>query len=339
MHSRSNQNIFAFIVLVYNHEKYIIEHLESIKYLIERYGKDYQVDISISDDGSTDRSKVLVQKWLKHNSNLFRNIDTLFNSSNIGTCKCVHRLLSNLKKDITACKITAGDDIYSYENIFTVCSKVNDFSFLSGIPLHFTDSSLFLDKFYLYGMFATQSIYNKKPLIDRFKLLSVTNAPNLFYNTDLLMSNETLGFLLNFDVVEDWPIQISISKLAGERPFLLDSTIYVYYRRTLGSSYIIANNRFYSDKVKVFDYLIEGSKSRFEKLILKNRKWIFTLNIAKLNKFFNLSFYIFTASSIFRFLDIIKMDKIFEFNLAKHNSHLNTIKVKAVEFLNEFNEN
>ena len=40
---------FTFLALAYNHEKYIIEHLESIKYLVEKYGSGINCKIIIND--------------------------------------------------------------------------------------------------------------------------------------------------------------------------------------------------------------------------------------------------------------------------------------------------
>ena len=41
---------FAFLVLAYNHELFIIDHLESIKFQILTYGKGLEIDLIINDD-------------------------------------------------------------------------------------------------------------------------------------------------------------------------------------------------------------------------------------------------------------------------------------------------
>ena len=61
--------MFTFISITYNHEKYIIEHLESIKYQILQYGKNEKVCFILSDDCSTDNTLLITQQWLKINSN------------------------------------------------------------------------------------------------------------------------------------------------------------------------------------------------------------------------------------------------------------------------------
>ena len=52
---------FAFLVLCHNQEDYIIEHLESIKYLSLKYGDNIDIDIIINDDFSNDSSPKLIK--------------------------------------------------------------------------------------------------------------------------------------------------------------------------------------------------------------------------------------------------------------------------------------
>ena len=113
MHNKSRTS-FAFLVLAYNNENYILEHLESIKYLVLTYGNAIDVDLIINDDCSSDRTQSLVDEWLLINAGLFRFVKTIYNQKNIGTCASVGNMLSNVVAD--RCKLTAGDDVYSFEN-------------------------------------------------------------------------------------------------------------------------------------------------------------------------------------------------------------------------------
>ena len=45
-------NGFTFLTVAYNHEKFILEHLESIRYLVNNYGDGIDVSIIINDDCS-----------------------------------------------------------------------------------------------------------------------------------------------------------------------------------------------------------------------------------------------------------------------------------------------
>ena len=47
---------FTFIVITYNHEEFILEHLESIKFLINHYGHGINFTISVADDASKDNT-------------------------------------------------------------------------------------------------------------------------------------------------------------------------------------------------------------------------------------------------------------------------------------------
>lgn len=331
---KKDDNVFTFMTLVYNHEEYIIEHLESIKYLVEEYGENYQVDLYINDDASRDNSRGLIESWLSVNSFLFRKIKKFFNAENIGTCKSVINMLSSASNDICVCKITAGDDIYSFENIFEVCNEKNQYSFLSGIPLHFSADALYLDKADYIGILASQAIYRDKPLIDRFKYLSINNAPNMFYNTNFLISDKTLSFLKDFDVVEDWPIQITIAEQQiCNQPYVIKNKVYVYYRRTQGSAYIIANDRFVDDKVKIYSYLENRAKSVFEKILISNRRWLFVLNNPFLNKVLNMCFYVFFFKSLLKVGYIKELKKYGVIEIDEHNMHLNFIMRRASAFL------
>ncbi|WP_288927434.1 glycosyltransferase, partial [uncultured Trichococcus sp.] len=62
--------MFTFVAITYNHEKYIIEHLESIKYQIENFSKGKQVNLVISDDGSMDNTMLYAQQWIERNKYL-----------------------------------------------------------------------------------------------------------------------------------------------------------------------------------------------------------------------------------------------------------------------------
>ncbi|GIA73274.1 hypothetical protein VCSRO133_2820 [Vibrio cholerae] len=329
-----NNNIFVFMTLMYNHEKYIIEHLESIKFLVELYGEKYKVDLYINDDASTDNSILLVEKWLSVNSEIFRNVKRFYNTKNVGTCKSICNML-RLASDDATFKLTGGDDIYSFENIFEVCEDNDSYSILSGIPLHFSDADLYLDKTEVLGLLASQAIYKNKPLIERFKFLSINNAPNIFYNTRLLTSDKTLSFLKRFDVVEDWPIQIAIAEQIIKQPYMLKNKVYVYYRRTQGSTYIVANRRFIDDKTKIYNYLESRSNNLLDKILIRNRRFLFILNNTRLNKLLNIGFYIFLIKSLLNYRSINSLKNQCTIEIEDHNAHLNKIIQRSCEFFRD----
>ena len=73
-----------FITISYNQERYIIEHLESIKFQITHYANRCEVNYRLFDDCSTDLTVTLARQWLEENSQLFSSIDIVENSTNLG---------------------------------------------------------------------------------------------------------------------------------------------------------------------------------------------------------------------------------------------------------------
>jgi len=318
---------FTFLALAYNHEKYIIEHLESIKYLVESYGSSINCKLIINDDCSKDRTIELIDEWLNQNPSLFHAVVKLYNKDNFGTCASVINMLAHV--DTPYLKLTACDDVYSFENIFESMVLEDGVAILSGYPLALIGGELSLDKKDIYSIAASDVIYTNRPLIDRFKYLSNNNAPNIFYNHKYLTDERVLSFLKNFDVVEDWPIQIAIAENFPSAKYKQVDKVFVYYRRTLNSTYLVAGNRFYEDQCKAYNYLICKESNILYKYILKSRLLCFNLNNPHFNKILNIAFYKFVLSVIFKFLKINTLQKKIDLKLVKHQVHYDFIRGKA----------
>lgn len=329
--TQSTKQNFAFLVLAYNHQTYIVEHLESIKYLMQTYAFNIDVDIVINDDCSRDQTKLFIDTWLLANDHLFRSVKKLYNEKNIGTCESVVNMLSVVEAE--RFKLTAGDDVYSFENIFELTEIPEGVGLLSGFALDLRNGVLSEIKIETFLAIASQVIYRNKQLLMRFKHLSFNNAPNITYSADCLKDPRVLSYLKKFDVVEDWPLQIAISRFFPGMKFELVNKVFVYYRRTPGSIYIVANDRFNSDKINIYNDLIRHEVNVFEKFRLYNRRLCFQFNNRILNKILNIDLY------IFMFLVITKLPKIFslfrklELNTLMHKLHLELIKQRALSFI------
>jgi hypothetical protein len=327
---------YAFLVLTYNHEDLILDHLESIKYLVERYGGEIEVDLIISDDCSNDLTPFIVEKWLSANTYLFRNIKVLFNRKNLGTAICVDNMLKHMVAE--RCKLTAGDDLYSYENIFELTECGPGTAIVSGIPLLLIGDTLLVDKLANSLAVASQIIYHNNTLLHRFKHFSYNNAPNITYATECLMDSKVRDYLKLYDVTEDWPLQIAIARQFPRHHFNLVKKIFVYYRRTERSSYIVANKRFINDKIQIYDDLISQEKSFIEKIRLICRKKCFESQNRLINKIFNLDFYFFLLSFVINIF-AIKSKSQFKINLMAHQSHYNKIHNVAINKMKIIREN
>ena len=79
--------MFTFIVTCYQQSNVVVMALESVKYQIERYGQGRTFQIIVADDGSTDGSREVIQRWTEENRGLFEKIDLLFREENAGICR------------------------------------------------------------------------------------------------------------------------------------------------------------------------------------------------------------------------------------------------------------
>lgn len=292
---------FTFCVLAYNHSGYIVEHLESIKYQIINYGGFVNCALILSDDASTDDTIFLVDGWLKKNESVFSEVTKIHNTKNQGTCKSLINIAQALNTKYF--KITAGDDIYSCENIFAFCGGGDFRGMKSGIPIRIIDGKVTSSFFEVINFLASDRIYKNKSLIHRLSNLSIINAPNLFYSSIHIKNKKILSFLEGFDVVEDWPLQISIASFDDNVKLISEATPAVFYRRTSGSTYIVASERFLKDQVNVFDHLIsyhEARRNWLQAVLLKNRRFLFVRN-SRVWGLLNLSKYIY----FFKFLIVL----------------------------------
>ncbi len=320
-------NNFTFVVLAYNHSNYILEHLESIKYLIDNYGEGIAIDIVIADDASRDDTVALARFWFEKNSYLFRKITLLSDGVNRGTCKNLTLALGNLSTDY--CKLTAGDDVYSCENLFFEAKKIDSNHILSGLPLNLVNGVVKTTGFDLFNLFSTNLIYKNSQYITRLKRINFFNSPSVVYVTSALLDKDITDFVERYSVTEDYPLQIKMAEMYKPLKFLQVEKIFVYYRRTANSTYLVKNSQFNQDKIDIFDYLIKSESNIFGRLLLRNRLFCYNLKNRYFKKVFNLSFYLYGFGILKNIIPILSKFKKFDKQLVKHQSHYDLIALKA----------
>lgn len=328
---------FTFVVITYNHEKYILEHLESIKYQIVNFGKDITCNIIIADDGSKDKTVELVKFWFEENFNLFNDVKIIADGLNRGTCKNLSFALKYLETD--KCKLTAGDDVYSCENLFVEFNKINDVDILSGLPINLIDGKLIDTRFDIFNLYATNIIYKKLDYKERLKKINFFNAPSIVYNSKALKNNEVINFMEQFLVTEDYPLHIKMSEVYLPLKFKQIDKIFIYYRRTTNSTYIIKNDIFSNDKIAIFEYLIDNEKDLFSKLLLKNRLFCFNLSNRYLKKLLNINVYVYGFKTLFNYYSINNKIKSLEIDYDKYQEHYDQTYKNSRTIYNNFLEN
>lgn len=319
---------YTFVVLSYNHEKYILEHLESIKYQIQSFGKNYYIDLIIADDGSKDNTIFLIKLWISKHKSLFRCVTFTGKSLNLGTCINYTNAWKKIKT--SAFKITSSDDVYSKENVFRYNKYLQRSDLVSCLPLHLVDKKLFFSNWEIFQIIASDVIYKKYK--ERMKKISNFNAPNLFFDQKVIHNKKICNFIRHFKITEDYPMQIMLGLVINEPKVKLINNVAVYYRRTMNSAFIIKNNDFLEDKNRIFSYLLKIEPSQLCKYMILNR--IFCLNIKNkfLSRVLNLNIYVFFIRVFFNFNKIFKLFRSIDINLASHRAHYSNINKKATVF-------
>lgn len=225
---------FTFGILAYKQEDYIIEHLETIKYQIEHYGKDYNIHLVLADDCSPDNTVSTAQKWLDINNHLFKSVRIVVADKNQGIVKNMISLLKNIKTD--HCKLLAGDDLYYKNNIFNVFCK-NDvvitptYSFSdinTPIPLEEQPFS----KRFSEILFADDVVSFIK---DELQYRHVTHTPGMFYKSTLFTEAFFDELSKEYSWIEDVPMWNFIFNLPNLKGKVLPN-IFILYRSTIGIS-------------------------------------------------------------------------------------------------------
>jgi len=208
--------LYQFIVITYNHEKLILDHLKSIKYQIEKYGHDKEIVLTVVDDCSQDNTISVVKDYIEENKKLFQHTMVIVNDENIGI---KYNWLKSINSIISyKFKILAGDDVYlEQSNIFEFmdyCYGKNlVFSpiYISGkLPLSqilYTGKLIFLSN---YPKLIRKLIKNN---------INFFYAPGSFISKDILSSLDYQEHLISSDRdYEDWPSWIFL--------FVKNSTVY-----------------------------------------------------------------------------------------------------------------
>lgn len=228
-------HMFTFISLTYNHEKFIIMHLESIKYQIQNYFKGIQIALIIADDGSADGTVRLCEQWLRKNQGMFHEYMILHDGVNRGTCGNMLRAFDNLKSNLYF--LLAGDDIYSYGNLKAAIHYLEKYDIVSSpCPAFFKDK----DGEYVidtdYSHYKTSiACAQCLPILRRAFTVSgcLLEAPPTVFRRKLL-EKDVAAFVSDFKLIEDQPLMYGLFKKNRLKMAYL-SWAYVMYRVNEGS--------------------------------------------------------------------------------------------------------
>lgn len=319
---------YLFITITYNHESYIIEHLESIRYQIEHWGDGRKCSILIADDCSRDDTVNIAKAWLEVHGDCFATYKILESEKNEGTCANYVRVFPYARG--RRIKVLAGDDLYSSLNIFELIDRATEDVLVSGLPLMLYPEGLQLSKAQVFNIVASEEIYSRN-FLGAMKGFSSIHTPSLAYDEGALNIPEMKEFISSFSVVEDFAMQIHLAEAKQNLQYTVDERFYIYYRRTHQSTYIIKNEAFIRDKTRMYRHLADKESNPIKQSLIRNR--ILCLRMTSIMK------YIANANALIYALQVlIRLPRIL-FRLARINSdiesfkqHLLDIQKKAREF-------
>lgn len=283
MRKTSNKNqrryredlMFTFITICYNQEKYIIEHLESIKYQIEEFGQGIKINLIISDDCSSDSTAILVKEWTKENNDIFNEVTININEENEGIVKNYLKataLLSGGKF-----KVLDGDDLYFKHNIFIAFESED---LLITPTIKFSNE---VNRKCDYRRFFYILFYNKADVIKSFlKRGFVVDSPGTFINSKLIKNKNLRECISRYTWIEDYPQLYYLLNKVDNLKIKVSYTPLILYRRDSG---VVKNKK--NDKHNEF--------SEEEKKLKKD----FKVKYASLPKYLDLNRYKFIFDFVF----------------------------------------
>lgn len=191
---------FTFVTLSYNQEKYIIQHLESIKHIITKYSNNISIDYILSDDCSSDNTVKYANCWLDYNRDLFSRVVVLKSSINEGIVK---NYLKAIKKIRTKkFKDLAADDLYLDYNIFSFDESYD--LLVSPVIGFYNSDKLTSFDMYLFEKCANQGFNNNFKVIKKcLEYSNIIPSPGVFLSTDLIKNTGMINFLSKYKWIED----------------------------------------------------------------------------------------------------------------------------------------
>lgn len=222
--------MFTFVIISFNQEEYIIEHLESIKYQIDHFGRDRKIHLVLSDDCSTDRTVTFAERWLAKHQELFDEVQILVNKENQGIVK--NYLQATGEVETPRYKILGADDVYYKNNIFETIDLLTDHDiiFTPSLTVNEQGINIYWDLNNLLTLKEHEQVKNY------LKHGYPFNTVGTFYKTSLIQNEHFRAYISKYQWIEDLP---SIHYLFNQKEpvnYSIYYKPYIIYRNTAGIS-------------------------------------------------------------------------------------------------------
>lgn len=212
--------LVSVVIVTYNSKAYIIEALESVRE--QTYGN---IELIISDDGSTDDTVEIVRIWLQDNKERFSNSELITSPINTGITANLNRGVKVAKGDYF--KLMASDDVIMencVEDLLNFVTKNNLlFCFSRVLPFCETKDKKQINNIIIEDKSNYDFFFNKSHKGQYHALLRLTMPLSIiiggFYNRSILINIDY--FNEEYEMMEDYPLVINLSRM-GSKFELLD---------------------------------------------------------------------------------------------------------------------
>jgi alpha-1,3-rhamnosyltransferase len=213
--------LVSILVPSYNHEKYVIECLESIRRL------DYpRLELVVSDDCSSDATFALVENWLRQNQQRFERAVAVRQETNLGIVRNFQFLFDHAQGSYVAyiasddvfletaisCRITILEENHRIDAIFGDAQKIS------------STGDLLQEKSFPADI--AKEMSTKRLLLPSLVLNAFVPGPVMMLRRSALLEGGSVGRLPVKLITEDWYIYLQLA-VAGKLMYL-DETVAKY---------------------------------------------------------------------------------------------------------------
>lgn len=214
MDEENSSPLVSIVVITYNSSKYVLETLESAKNQTYR-----NIELLVSDDGSTDNTVTICENWLNKNKTFFKRTKIITVDKNTGISPNCNRGLNEAKGEWV--KFIAGDDILLDNCISTnidYTKKKNYSFFFSKLKYTVEDPNIISIFEKGYKLFNTKE--NQLKILLKGNCLPAATA---FMNKAKLINIG--GFDDNYPMLEDYPLWIKVVKNNYKLAYFNEETV------------------------------------------------------------------------------------------------------------------
>jgi len=259
------EELVSVIVPTYNHEKFVVECLESVK------AQDYKnIELIVADDHSSDRTVEKIDMWLSKNRERFAECKIIVQHENSGTTGNLNSALR--ESGGTYIKFIAGDDLLhesALKELVSFASSRTGILWVSGRVIPFIGTGTG-KKFLKPTPSKRTAKYFSYEAETQFRYLCIDNfvrAAGVFFRRDAIEN----GFDETYRILEDYPTWLKLTQ-AGHPVRLLEKTV-AYWRRHTSSTSISAfedkNRQYFKDNLLAIQTLINPNIDRTDRFVIR----------------------------------------------------------------------